>query len=167
MTAVFLGIGSNVEREINIGAGLDALVQAHGELQLSAVYESESVGFDGAPFLNLVAAVETGLDLGQLALDLRELEYSLGRPRDASRYSPRTLDIDILTYADLVGTRDGVELPRPEITENAYVLRPLAELAPDSVHPALQQRYGELWDAYDQSRQPLRRVDFKWGGRSL
>ncbi len=167
MTPVLLGIGSNIEREANIGAALDALTRVHGELRLSSVYESEAIGFKGSPFLNLVAALETELALGTLARDLRELEYSMGRPRDASRFSPRTLDIDILTYGDFVGTREGVELPRPEITENAFVLRPLAELAPESLHPVLEQSYGELWAAYDVSTQPLRRVEFSWAGRSL
>jgi len=167
MSPVLLGIGSNIERESNISAGLDALTRTYGELQLSPVYESEAVGFDGDPFYNLVAALETRQGLATLALHLRELEYAMGRPRDASRFSPRTLDVDILTYSDLSGCHEGVELPRPEITENAFVLRPLAELAPNALHPVLGQTYADLWAAYDAASQPLRRVEFSWAGRLL
>jgi 2-amino-4-hydroxy-6-hydroxymethyldihydropteridine diphosphokinase len=167
MTTVFLGIGSNIDREASICAGLDALARTYGELRLSPVYESAAIGFDGAPFLNLVAALETDQPLDTMARGLRELEYAMGRPRDASRFSSRTLDIDILTYAELVGCCEGVDLPRPEITENAFVLRPLAELAPDVLHPALGCSYAELWSGYDVSSQPLTRVAFEWQGRSL
>lgn len=167
MNPVLLGIGSNIERESNISTGLDALARTYGELRLSPVYESDAIGFDGEPFFNLVAALETDQGLGTLARGLRELEYAMGRPRDASRFSPRTLDIDILTYADLAGYHEGLELPRPEITENAFVLRPLAELAPTGRHPALGRTYADLWADYDAASQPLRRVEFSWAGRLL
>jgi 2-amino-4-hydroxy-6-hydroxymethyldihydropteridine diphosphokinase len=167
MSPLFLGVGSNIDREANICAGLDALEQLFGELRASSVYESAAVGFAGDPFLNLVVAVETDLPVGELAHCLRELEYRMGRPADASRFSARTLDIDILTYAQLVGVVEGVELPRSEITESAFVLCPLAELAPTELHPVLRSSYGELWQRYDRSRQPLRRVELRWRERCL
>ena len=139
MTAVFLGVGSNIERERYIVAGLDALQGMFGEFAHSSVYDSEAVGFHGQPFLNLAVAVDTELDVGSLARRLRHIEYEHGRPPNASRFSARQLDIDILTYDDVVGVVEGVELPRGEILENAFVLRPLAELAPRGVHPVLGQ----------------------------
>lgn len=167
MTAVFLGIGSNIERERYITAGLDALQGLFGELSLSSVYDSDAIGFAGQPFLNLVARVDTGLPLAELAAKLRHIEFEHGRPVNASRFSARQLDIDILTYGDVVGTVAGVVLPRDEILENAFVLRPLAELAPEGLHPVLRRSYAELWHAYNQPGQSLLKVDFVWRGRPI
>ena len=167
MATVFLSIGSNIERYQHISAGLNQLAERFGELRISPVYESEAVGFSGDHFLNLVVGVETDLSVGELSTQLRAIEDACGRRRDGPRFGPRTLDIDILTYDDVVGLVEGVELPRGEILENAFVLCPLAELAPQAVHPVLGQTYAELWDAYDQAAQPLSRVAFEWRGRVI
>ena len=167
MARVYLGVGSNIERERYITAGLDALQQMFGELALSSVYESEAIGFDGQPFLNLVAGVSTDLGVGELYRRLRHIEIEHGRPENATRFSPRQLDIDILTYDDLTGLIEGVELPRGEILVNAFVLCPLAELAPDEMHPVLERSYLNLWEAYDRASQPLGKVDFEWRGRPI
>jgi 2-amino-4-hydroxy-6-hydroxymethyldihydropteridine diphosphokinase len=167
MAQVYLGVGSNIERERYITAGLDALQLLFGRLALSSVYEGQAIGFDGQPFLNLAVSVETELGVGEMARRLRHIEYEHGRPRNASRFSSRQLDIDILTYDDIVGVIEGVELPRGEILENAFVLRPLAELAPQGVHPGTGKTYAALWDTYDQNAQPLSRVAFEWRGRPV
>ncbi len=167
MALVYLGIGSNIERERYITAGLDALQGLFHELALSSVYDSAAIGFDGQPFLNLVAAVHTALPLAALAARLRHIEVEFGRPARATRFSPRHLDIDILTYDDAVGTFDGVRLPREEILENAFVLCPLAELAPDRLHPGVKRSYASLWAAFDRSGQALNKVDFSWRGRAI
>jgi 2-amino-4-hydroxy-6-hydroxymethyldihydropteridine diphosphokinase len=167
MARVYLGLGSNIERERYITAGLDALQGLFGELAMSSVYDSPAIGFQGQPFLNMVVAVETALTVGDLAQQLRHIEVEHGRPPDASRFSSRQLDIDILTYDALVGVIDRVELPRGEILENAFVLRPLAELAPDVRHPEVGQTYDSLWRAYDQASQPLCRVPFEWRARPI
>jgi len=165
MTAVFLGVGSNIERERYVVAGLDALAGLFGELRLSSVYDSEAIGFAGQPFLNLVVGIETDLGPGELYRLLRHIETEHGRPANATRFSPRQLDIDILTHGVLAGTVEGVVLPRPEILENAFVLCPLAELAGPELHPVLGKSYAELWQGYDRSSQSLARVDFQWRGR--
>ncbi len=165
MARVYLGVGSNIERERYIVAGLDALQGLFGELALSSVYDSAAIGFEGRPFLNLVVRVDTELSVGELARRLRHIEVEHGRPRNATRYSPRQLDIDILTYDDDTGDIDGVELPRSEILQNAFVLCPLAELAPQALHPVAGRSYADLWQAYDQAAQPLVKVDFQWRGR--
>ena len=167
MAVVFLGVGSNIERERYIVAGLDALQQLFGHLSLSPVYESDAIGFDGEPFLNLVVRVETQLGVGALQKALRHIEFEHGRPQNASRFSARQLDIDILTYDDRVGDVEGVELPRGEILDNAFVLRPLSELAPDDIHPASGRTYARHWDEYDAESQPLRRFDLSWRGRPV
>ena len=167
MTQVLLGIGSNIEPLQNICAGLDALQQDFGELAISSAYQSAAVGFEGEPFYNLVVGLDSPVPLGQLARQLRQLEHAMGRPRNASRFSSRTLDIDILTYADCCGVVDGVQLPREEITENAFVLCPLAELVPAAIHPLSGQSYADLWAAYSNPRQRLLRVDFWWGDKQI
>ena len=149
MARVYLGLGSNIERERYITAGLDALEVLFGHLDISPVYDCAAVGFSGQPFLNLVVGVETALAVGELQKRLRHVEYEHGRPENATRNSARQLDIDILTYDDLVGVIDGVELPRGEILENAFVLRPLADLAPEGVHPGEQRAYAELWAGFE------------------
>ena len=167
MATAFLGVGSNIERERYIVAGLDALQGVFGELALSSVYDSKAIGFDGQPFLNLVARVETGLSVGELARQLRHIEVEYGRLPGATRFSARQLDIDLLTYDDEVGIIDGVDLPRGEILENAFVLCPLAELAPRALHPAERKSYAALWQAYNQTSQMLSKVDFAWRGRPI
>ena len=167
MARVYLGLGSNIERERYITAGLDALEMLFGHLDVSPVYDSPAIGFDGQPFLNLVVAIETDLSVGELQRQLRHIEYEHGRPENATRFSPRQLDIDILTYDDLVGVIDGVELPRGEILENAFVLRPLADLAPQAVHPGVKRAYSELWSGFEEETPSTVQVPFLWRGRDI
>ncbi|WP_160151491.1 2-amino-4-hydroxy-6-hydroxymethyldihydropteridine diphosphokinase [Microbulbifer sp. ALW1] len=162
MATVYLSLGSNIDREKNLSAGLDALVEAFGDLRMSQVYESEAVGFDGDNFYNLVAAIDTELSVGELALRLRHIEDDNGRLRSGPKFSARTLDIDILTYDELTGEVDGVKLPRGEILKNAFVLLPISELAPDILHPVADKTYLQLWDEYDQDSQKLWPVAFDW-----
>lgn len=162
MAKVYLSLGSNIDRHKHLCAGLDALVREFGDLQMSQVYESEAVGFDGDNFYNLVAAIDTDLPVGELALRLRQIEDDNGRLRSGPKFSARTLDIDILTYDEHTGVVDGVKLPRGEVLKNAFVLLPLSELAPDSLHPTEGKTYQQLWDGYDQASQKLWPVTFDW-----
>ncbi len=163
---VYIGIGSNLDRERYVTAALDALADRFGGIRISPVYESEPVGFDGSPFLNLVVGVMSDLNVGELSRDLKALEADNGRRRDAPKFSARTLDLDILTYGREVGRIDGVELPRGEILKNAFVLWPLANIAPDELHPVCGKSYGELWQAYN-TGQKLWPVNFFWRGRQI
>ncbi len=166
MARVFLGLGSNIERERYITAGLDALADRFGALELSPVYDCPAVGFDGQPFLNMVVAITTDLPLGELARVLRHIETEHGRAPDAPRFAARQLDIDILTYDELVGEIDGVRLPRGEILDCAFVLRPLAQLAPEQTLPGGAASYRELWAGFAGSRD-ITQVAFQWRGRDV
>ncbi|WP_444891460.1 2-amino-4-hydroxy-6-hydroxymethyldihydropteridine diphosphokinase [Microbulbifer sp. DLAB2-AF] len=162
MAQVYLSLGSNINRAQYIRAALDALAGQFGDLEVSQVFESEAVGFPGDNFYNLVVGLQTDLPVGQLALCLRGIEDANGRLRSGPKFSARTLDIDILTYDQLTGTIDGVKLPRGEIVKNAFVLQPLAEIAPEVLHPIEQKTYRQLWNEYDQASQKLWPVEFIW-----
>ena len=161
MPEVFVGVGSNVDRETNIRSGLAALGLAFGELQLSPVYCSAAVGFAGEDFLNLVIRFNTELSVAELGLRLRAIETAHGRGTSMPKFSSRTLDLDILLYGDASGEIDGVTLPREEVVYNAFVLRPLAELAPQSRHPRLGKTFAELWaELAARTEQRLEKVHF-------
>lgn len=160
MPRVYLGLGSNIDRERHIRAALRALEDAFGLLLVSPVYESESVGFAGSHFYNLVVGVDTELAVGELSARLRGIEDANGRVRGGARFAPRTLDIDILTYGNACGEIDGVHLPREEILRNAFVLRPLADIAPNDRHPETVRTFLDHWEAYDQRRQKLWPIEF-------
>ena len=166
MTRVFVSVGSNIERERHVPAALSALRERFGELQLSRVYESDALGFDGAPFYNLVVSFETD-EAPELVADvLREVEAACGRRRGAERFASRTMDLDLLLYGDRVLRQPGLELPRPEILTDAFVLRPLAEIAGALLHPVLGRSYAELWEAFDDSAQHTAAVSFDPWGRA-
>lgn len=154
MPWVWVSLGSNVDRERSLRGAVRALRTRVGKLVLSSVYESASVGSDGPPFYNLVAGFDTELGLRELDAWLRQIEDAFGRVRQPDKNAPRTLDIDILTYADLIDP-DGYHLPRDEILRYAFVLGPLAEVAPCERHPLDGRRYAELWADFPKEAQPL------------
>jgi len=164
MPRVWVSIGSNQERERSIRGAVQSLRERFGELTQSSVYESDAVGFEGRPFYTLVAGFDAGGTVAALKDVFREIENAFGRVRGSEKFSPRTLDIDLLTYADFVGMVDGCELPRDEILSYAFVLRPLAEVAGDEVHPVVRRTYRELWEDFDQAAQPLATVAFDFDG---
>lgn len=166
MIRIYISLGSNIERERHIRAGLDALQAEFGELAVSRVFESEAVGFNGRPFYNLVVGADTDLPLVTLCQRLRAMEFAHGREPDAKKFAPRTLDLDLLLYGDLV-CEAPVALPRGEILTNAFVLWPLAELAPTLRHPVDGRTLEELWLAYDKASQRLSPIPFHWGARAL
>ena len=155
MAEVLLGLGSNQNAKVVFKSALNSLQGTFGKLVLSPVYESESVGFDGDNFLNMVVQIQTDLSVGKLLETLRAIEDAHGRDRTQPKFGGRTLDIDILTYNDVVGCIDGVTLPRDEVLKNAFVLRPLADTWPNGLHPELQRSYSALWAEYDKASQNL------------
>lgn len=159
-TQVYLSLGSNIDRDHNIRSGLKALEAAFGELAISPVYESEAVGFDGDAFYNLVVGIKTAMSVGELTACLKDMEKDHGRVRGEKKFSSRTLDIDILTYGELTGTIDGVQLPRDEILKHAFVLKPLVDLAPDACHPETGETYREILERLNFDAQKLWVVAF-------
>lgn len=161
MARVYVGIGSNRDREQNVRGAIGVLQNYFGNLLISSVYESDAVGFQGDAFYNLVVGFDTTLSVGELSKTLKEIEDNHGRTRTQQHgFCNRTLDIDILLVDDVVGVADGVALPRQEIIENAFVLWPLAEIAGDLTHPVLHKTFAQLWQEYDKSKQLLKPIAF-------
>lgn len=159
MPEVYVGIGSNVDPESNVRAAVAALADRFRPLLVSPVYASPPVGYEGPEFLNLVVAFETVETAAQVAAALDALEQRLGGGVQSPRFSPRAIDLDLLLYGDLVSDGAGLKLPRTDIREYAFVLCPLADLAPDGRHPETGERFADMWRAFPAQTQPLRRVE--------
>lgn len=158
MTKAYVSIGSNVEPEANVRSALRALRERFGPLDTSPVYESAAIGFEGAPFFNLVVAFETDLPPSAVQQTLNAIEDDHGRQRSGPKFSPRTLDLDLVLYGDTVATEGRLRLPRAEVSRYAFVLAPLADIAGDMRHPVTGERFSDMWEAFDRASQPLRRV---------
>ncbi|ALO41250.1 2-amino-4-hydroxy-6-hydroxymethyldihydropteridine diphosphokinase [Pseudoalteromonas phenolica] len=159
MAQIFISLGTNVDREKHLRAGLKALIANFPEYQHSSVFESEAVGFNGNNFFNSVFAAQTDMPLEQVCALLKQIERDNGRTPSDKKFSPRTLDLDLLFYDDVI-CDSPAQLPRDEITKNAFVLQPLAELAADFHHPVAEQTIGELWQNYNNLNQKLWKVEF-------
>jgi 2-amino-4-hydroxy-6-hydroxymethyldihydropteridine diphosphokinase len=158
---IYISVGSNIDKERNTRSGLNAMQKVFGSIRLSTVYESEAVGFSGSHFYNLVVEAQTDDDVASVCRALKVIEQQNGRVRGEKKFAPRTLDLDLLLFDDLI-TQDGVVLPRDEIEYNAFVLLPLSELAPNLSHPTTLKTYQKMWQEYDQSKQKLWPVEFTW-----
>jgi 2-amino-4-hydroxy-6-hydroxymethyldihydropteridine diphosphokinase len=154
----WISVGSNVDRERSIRGAVDDLRRHFGPLIISAVYETEAVGFAGQPFYNLVVGLDTHLGVAAINHTLRDIEDAHGRVRGPEKFAPRTLDLDLLTWGDASGTIAGCELPRDEILKYGFVLAPLAEVAPEAHHPSNGRTYEALWAEMAPRTAPMRRV---------
>ena len=159
MARIYVGVGSNMDRLSNICGGVSALRAEFGDLRLSRVYDSAAVGFSGANFLNLVAGFDSRKPVREVVAILRSIEARHGRKRGGAQFGSRTLDLDLLLYDDLVLNEGEIQIPRNEITSYAFVLRPLAEIAPYQLHPLAGRTLAELWQEFEQAAQNMAPVD--------
>jgi len=159
MAQVYVSVGSNLDRERNIATALQLLTDRYGELQQSSVYESAAVGFDSAPFYNLVLGFSTQESPRVIQDQLHAIEERCGRQRTAT-LSARTLDLDLLLYDDRVMADGKLVLPREDINRYAFVLGPLAEIAGTARHPVTALSYADMWAAFDDRDQLLTRIDW-------
>lgn len=169
MIEVLVAAGSNVDPHANLRRALDVVARHYPGLRRSSAYQNASVGFAGRDFVNLAIGFETADDVRAVMVHLHEAEAACGRPRNAPKWAPRTMDLDVLLYGSLVCDEPGLVLPRPDLLRRAYMLGPAAEIAPDTVHPTLGVTLAELWREFPQQRHPLRIVPFDWSpapGRS-
>ncbi|KAA2283993.1 2-amino-4-hydroxy-6-hydroxymethyldihydropteridine diphosphokinase [Arenimonas fontis] len=144
MSRAWLSLGSNIEAEANLRAAAAALRQGFGDVVFSPVYRTPAVGFEGPDFLNAAAGLDTELSPQALNDWLHALEEARGRVRGGPRFASRPLDLDIVLYDDLVlSGPDNLQLPRPEL-KHAFVLFPLADIAPDLRVPGSGRSLAEL-----------------------
>ncbi len=162
MPGVYLSIGSNIDREKNIPSALKELEDLFGELEVSNVYETAAVGFEGPPFYNLAIIFYSEKPVREIAKILREIEIRHGRTQKSEKFSGRTLDLDILLYGDLILRDDKLQIPRDDILRYAFVLEPLAEIAPDQRHPVTHERFSDLWNNFDKAGLVQKIVEPHW-----
>jgi 2-amino-4-hydroxy-6-hydroxymethyldihydropteridine diphosphokinase len=152
---VYVAAGSNVAPEENLGRAVQLLEREFPGVRFSPWYRNRAVGFEGDDFINLVAGFHTSLPVHEVVRRLQAIEAACGRERGAPRWAPRSMDLDVLLYGDLVCEEPGLKLPRPDLLKRPYMLGPLAALAPELLHPTEKVSIGELWRRFDQAAHPL------------
>jgi 2-amino-4-hydroxy-6-hydroxymethyldihydropteridine diphosphokinase len=155
MADAWVAAGSNVRPRANLRAALRLLTRDFPGLVASRAYANPAVGFRGDDFVNLVARFPADLSTEALIERLKAVEQACGREPGAPKWGPRTLDLDLLLHGDRVGRFAGKALPHPDLLTRAWVLGPLAELAPELVHPVTGERMDALWGRFDRWVHPL------------
>ena len=151
MKRVYIGIGSNIDKHLHIPRVIDELRVKFSDIVVSPIYQTTAIGFKGEDFYNLVVGVDTELTPEEMYAYLRELEAAHDRKRtQGNQFVARTLDLDQLLYGDLRIDDGKISIPHDDIIHYAFVLKPLADIAGDLIHPVLQQSIQSLWDKFDQ-----------------
>lgn len=160
MPRVYIGIGSNIDRENSIRGAVREVAAHYAPLTLSPVYESKAHGFEGDNFYNLVAGFDTQESIERIKETLTHIESRFGRSRRENCVSARTLDLDLLLYDDIVRHDNRVNLPHPDIRRYAFVLRPLADIAPNLRHPETGLTCAGMWEQSGSGKQEIQKTDF-------
>ena len=159
MANVYLGLGSNISPVDNLRVGIAELRRRYGDLRISTVYKSVALGFDGDDFLNVVVQLRSEETPHAICEEIELIHNLTGRERQGHKWEARPLDIDLLLYNDLVMDDPPVRVPRRDILVYSFVLRPLAELAPDLVHPVTGDTMLSHWQQFDAASHPLEAQD--------
>lgn len=159
MTEVYVAAGSNVDAERNLRLAAKEMRLLFPEVRFSSAYRNAAVGFEGEDFINYVSGFTTELPVESVIAELQRIEGLCGRTRDAPKWAPRSMDLDILLYGDLVCDLPGLVLPRPDLVKRPYMLGPTAEIAPQVTHPTLGLSMAQLWEQFDRAAHPMTRVD--------
>jgi len=164
---VYVAAGSNVSPVESLAKAIGALRARFPDLLVSPAFANAAVGFKGADFINLAVGFRTSLPLAAVLEELHAIERLCGRGRTDEKWAPRRMDLDVLLYGDLVGEFPGARLPRPDLARRAYMLGPLAAIAPGVMHPTLKRTIGALWAEFDQGAHPLRALTLPFAGASV
>ena len=155
---VYVAAGSNVDAERNLQLAAAAMAREFAPVRFSPAYRNTAVGFEGEDFVNFVMGFRTSLGVHEVIDRLQHIEALCGRSRDAPKWAPRSMDLDILLFGDRVCDEPGLVLPRPDLVRRPYMLGPMADLAPGVLHPTLGVTIGELWARFDRDAHPLARI---------
>lgn len=156
---VFVAAGSNLEPEKNLAHACAEIKQSWDDAVFSRAYRNVAVGFDGPDFINLVLGFTTPQPLDAVITRLRGIETRCGRPRFAPKWASRTMDLDVLLFGDHVEKTSDYTLPRPDLLKRPYMLGPLAEIAPDVMHPTAHKTIGLLWKEFDRGGHAMTPVE--------
>jgi 2-amino-4-hydroxy-6-hydroxymethyldihydropteridine diphosphokinase len=155
MADAYVAAGSNVRPRESLSQALGILSRGFPGMRASRAYSNAAVGFVGDDFVNLVVTFPVDLPPAELVERLKAVEHECGREPGVQKWGPRTLDLDLLLYGDVVGRVAGRVLPHPDLVTRAWVLGPLAELAPTLVHPVLGETIAGMWQRFEQRAHPL------------
>lgn len=149
MAIVYLGLGSNLgDKKLNLKRAIEKINGQIGNIiDLSAYYYSAPLGFESSnDFVNLVLSLESNLDPTEVLVKTQKIECELGRKSKSlnNKYTDRLIDIDILFYNSLIINNSCLQIPHPKLHERAFVINPLAEIAPTFIHPTLNKSLAEL-----------------------
>ena len=161
MPDAYVAAGSNVRPRESLSNALALLAREFPGLRASRAFSNPAVGFEGDDFVNLVVAFPAERTTESLVEALKSIERALGREPGAPKWGPRTLDLDLLLHGDAVGRIAGRSLPHPDLLTRAWVLGPLAELAPALVHPVARERMDALWRRFDARAHPMTPVSLE------
>jgi 2-amino-4-hydroxy-6-hydroxymethyldihydropteridine diphosphokinase len=154
-TLAYVSGGSNLHAHTHVVSAARSLKKSYPGARFSHCFRNAAVGFTGADFINFVAELPVTGKPAALKAELERIERWCGRPAQAPRWEPRAMDLDILLFGDVVQDVHGLVLPRPDLLNWAFMLGPLAELAPALVHPVLQDSIGDLWQRFDRVAHPM------------
>jgi len=161
MPEVYVAAGSNIQPRARLRQALALMRQAWPDLRVSRAYSNKAVGFEGDDFINLVTGFTSDETLPEVLERLHAIEAACGRPRQAPKWAPRSMDLDVLLYGNAVGACPGAVVPRADLAKRPYMLGPLAEIAPDLVHPTTGQTVGEMWAQFDSAGHELVPVELE------
>ncbi len=159
MPEVYVAAGSNIDPERRLARAAAELEASFAPVRFSPWYRNRALGFSGADFINFVAAFGTVWPVRAVLARLRAIEALCGRAREDPKWAPRAMDLDILLYGGLICQEPALTLPRPDLLVRAYMLGPLADLAPQLLHPTAGTTIGELWSRFDRASHPLERIE--------
>lgn len=146
MQTVFVSIGTNINAEANMLLVKESLNSLF-DVIYSSIYKTPAEGFEGEDFLNSVCKFDTDKNPQELRALLKNIEKDMGRTFTQKGMSNRVIDLDLILYGDLQINRNGLELPSSDIEKYKFVLEPLAEIAPDYIHPILKKSYKDLLES--------------------
>ena len=145
MPKIYLSLGSNIKPEENLNKAKELLSQEYQLEKESKTYKTKSEGFEGEDFLNQVVCLKTEDSAEEVVGMLKDIEKKIGRKDRSEKFSDREIDIDLLLYGKYVGKALGKDIPHKDIDLYKFVLEPLAEIAPDLLHPRHQEKISEIW----------------------